>query len=202
MPHISVVNYGVGNLRSVKRALEKSGAEVLITHNPQDLRESDAIVFPGVGAFAPAVKNLTPLTDTVIQSVEEGKPLLGICLGLQLLFTRSNEGGSTEGLNLLSGEIVKLPDNVKIPQMGWNTVNIVRPHPLLEGVSTPFYAYFVHTYYPRPSDQEVIVATTDHGVTFPSIVAKQNLFATQFHPEKSGEKGLAILNNFVKYVKR
>ena len=202
MPQISVVNYGVGNLRSVKRGLEKSGAEVLITSKPRDILDSDAIVFPGVGAFSAAVKNLTALTSTVIQSVEEGKPLLGICLGLQLLFTHSSEGGFTEGLDLISGEIVKLPNSVKIPQMGWNTVNVVSSHSMLEGISDPFYAYFVHTYYPRPSRKEVIVATTDHGVRFPSIVAKNNLFATQFHPEKSGKEGLKILKNFVKKVKR
>ncbi|MFW6117408.1 MAG: imidazole glycerol phosphate synthase subunit HisH [Thermoproteota archaeon] len=202
MPQISVMNYGVGNLRSVKRALEKSGAEVLITSKPRDILESDAIVLPGVGAFAAAVENLSPLADYVINSVDNGKLLLGICLGLQLLFTRSAEGGSTEGLDLISGDIVKLPDHVKTPQMGWNTVDIVCPHPLLEGVSNPFYAYFVHTYYPLPSHQEVIIAVTKHGVKFPSIVAKQNLFATQFHPEKSGEQGLTILNNFVRNVKR
>ncbi|MFW6110707.1 MAG: imidazole glycerol phosphate synthase subunit HisH [Thermoproteota archaeon] len=202
MPQISVVDYGVGNLRSAKRGLEKASAEVLITHNPHDILGSDAIVFPGVGAFSAAVKNLTPLTSTVIQSVEDGKPLLGICLGLQLLFTHSSEGGFTEGLDLISGEIVKLPNSVKIPQMGWNTVNVVSFHSLLEGISDPFYAYFVHTYYPRPSRKEVVVATTEHGVNFPSIVAKNNLFATQFHPEKSGKEGLKILKNFVKNVKR
>ena len=202
MPQVSVVNYGVGNLRSVKRGIEKSGAKVLITRNPKDLIESDAIVLPGVGAFAEAVKDLSPLSGVVIQSVEDGKPLFGICLGLQLLFTRSYEGGSTNGLDLISGGIVKLPDGVKIPQMGWNTIEIVRPHPLLEGVRNNSYAYFVHAYVPQPSEQGVIVATTEYGVKFPSVIAKQNLFATQFHPEKSGKTGLVILRNFVKIVKR
>ena len=202
MPQVSVVNYGVGNLRSVKRGLEKSGAKVLITHNPKDLSESDAIVLPGVGAFAAAVKNLAPLSGVVTQSVEDGKSLFGICLGLQLLFTRSSEGGSTDGLNLISGNIVKLPDGVKIPQMGWNTVDMVQSHPLLEGVQNPSYVYFVHAYVPQPSEQKVIVATTEYGVRFPSVIAKQNLLATQFHPEKSGKTGLTILENFVKIVKR
>jgi len=182
--------------------IEKSGAKVLITRNPKDLIESDAIVLPGVGAFAEAVKNLSPLSDVVIQSVEDGKLLFGICLGLQLLFTRSYEGGSTDGLGLISGDIVKLPDGVKIPQMGWNTIEIVRPHPLLEGVGNNSYAYFVHSYVPQPSEHGVIVATTEYGVKFPSVIAKQNLFATQFHPEKSGKTGLVILRNFVKIVKR
>jgi glutamine amidotransferase len=196
------VNYGVGNLRSVKRGIEKSGAKVLITRNPKDLIESDAIVLPGVGAFAAAVKNLSPLSGVVKQSVEDGKPLFGICLGLQLLFSRSSEGGSIDGLDLISGDIVKLPGWVKLPQMGWNTIDIVRSHPLLEGVQNHSYVYFVHTYIPQPSERKVIVATTEYGVKFPSVIAKQNLFATQFHPEKSGKTGLVMLRNFVKIVKR
>jgi len=197
-----VVNYGVGNLRSVKRGIEKSGAKVLITRNPKDLTESDAIILPGVGAFAEAVKNLSPLSGVVAQSVEDGKILFGICLGLQLLFTRSFEGGSADGLDLISGNIVKLPDGVKIPQMGWNTIEVVRSHPLLEGVRNYSYAYFVHSYFAQPSGRDVVVATTEYGVKFPSVVAKRNLFATQFHPEKSGKTGLVILRNFVKIVKR
>jgi len=197
-----VVNYGVGNLRSVKKGIEKSGAKVLVTRNPKDLIESDAIVLPGVGAFAEAVKNLSPLSGVVTQSVEDGKPLFGICLGLQLLFTRSYEGSPTDGLNFISGDIVKLPDGVKIPQMGWNTIEIVRSHPLLEGVRNDSYVYFVHSYFAQPLEQDAIVATTEYGVKFPSVIAKQNLFATQFHPEKSGKTGLVILRNFVKIVKR
>jgi glutamine amidotransferase len=202
LPQVSIVNYGVGNLRSVKRGLEKSGAKVLITHNPKDLNKSDAIVLPGVGAFAAAVKNIAPLSDVVTQLVDDRKPLFGICLGLQLLFTRSSENGSTDGLNLISGDIVKLPNSVKLPQMGWNAVDIMRSHPLLEGVQNRSYVYFVHTYVPQPSERNVIVATTEYGVKFPSVIAKQNLFATQFHPEKSGKTGLTILKNFVKIVKR
>ncbi|UCC57699.1 MAG: imidazole glycerol phosphate synthase subunit HisH [Candidatus Bathyarchaeum sp.] len=199
---MAVVDYGVGNLRSIRRGLERSGAQVHITHNPNDLRKSDAIVLPGVGAFAPAVKNLVPVTDVLKEALEYGKPILGVCLGLQLLFTRSNEGGSIRGLDFISGEIIKLPENVKIPQMGWNTIDIVQSHPLLEGVKDNSYFYFVHSYYPHPSDPEVIVATTEYGVNFPSMVAKQNLFATQFHPEKSSKTGLIILKNFVRIVKR
>jgi len=202
LPQVSIVNYGVGNLRSVKRGLEKSGAKVLITHDPKDLNKSDAIVLPGVGAFAAAVKNIAPLSDVVTQLVDDRKPLFGICLGLQLLFTRSSENGSTDGLDLISGDIVKLPNSVKIPQMGWNAVDIVRSHPLLEGVQNRSYVYFVHTYVPQPSERNVIVATTEYGVKFPSVIAKQNLFATQFHPEKSGKTGLTILKNFVKIAKR
>jgi glutamine amidotransferase len=199
---VAIVNYGVGNLRSIKRGLEKSGAQVQITHNQKELRRSDAIVLPGVGAFAPAVKNLVPITDVVKEAMKNGKPILGVCLGLQLLFTRSSEGGSIRGLNFISGEIVKLPDNVKIPQMGWNTIDFAKLNPLLEGVKDHSYVYFVHSYYPQPSNPEVIVATTEYGVKFPSMVAKKNLFATQFHPEKSSKTGLTMLKNFLKIVKR
>jgi len=202
MPQVSVVDYGVGNLRSVKRGLEKSGAKVMITHNPKDLIESDAIVLPGVGAFAEAAKNLSLISSVVTQPVKDGKPLFGICLGLQLLFTKSYEGGLISGLDLISGDIVKLPSSVKIPQMGWNTLDIVKHHPLLENVRNNSYAYFVHTYFPQPTEQRVILATTEYGVKFPSVVATQNLFATQFHPEKSSKTGLTILENFVKIVKR
>jgi glutamine amidotransferase len=199
---VAVVNYGVGNLRSIKRGLERSGAQVQITHNPKELSSSDAIVLPGVGAFAPAVKNLVPITDVVKEAMENAKPILGVCLGLQLLFTRSSEGGSIRGLDFISGDIVKLPETVKIPQMGWNTIDFAQVHPLLEGVKDHSYVYFVHSYYPQPSDPKVIIATTEYGVKFPSMVARKNLFATQFHPEKSSKTGLTILKNFVRIVKR
>jgi glutamine amidotransferase len=196
------VDYGVGNLRSIKKGLEKSGGKVEITHSPQKLRDSDAIVLPGVGAFAPAVKNMASIADVVGEARKNGKAIFGVCLGLQLLFTRSSEGGSIRGLDFISGDIVKLPKNVKIPQMGWNTLNIVQSHPLLEGIKDGAYVYFVHSYYPQPSDPDIIVANTNYGVRFPSIVSKRNLFATQFHPEKSSKTGLTILKNFMRIVKR
>jgi glutamine amidotransferase len=199
---VAVVNYGVGNLRSISKGLEKSGAQVQVTHNPTDLRNADAIVLPGVGAFAPAVKNMEPITDVVAEATKNGKPILGICLGLQLLFTRSSEGGSIKGLNFISGKVVKLPDYVKIPQMGWNTIDFSRFHPILDGVEDHSYVYFVHSYYPQPTVSDVVVTTTDYGIRFPSMVAKKNLFATQFHPEKSSQTGLKLLKNFVGIVKR
>ena len=199
---MAVVNYGVGNLRSIRKGLEKSGATVQITHNPKDLRSPDAIVLPGVGAFAPAVKNMAPITDVVAEAMKNGTPILGVCLGLQLLFTRSSEGGSVRGLDFISGEVVKLPESLKIPQMGWNTINFANSHPLLEGIKDHSYVYFVHSYYPQPTDPKVIVATTEYGVRFASMVAKKNIFATQFHPEKSSKTGLTILKNFVRIVKR
>lgn len=196
------MNYGVGNLRSISKGLEKSGAQVQITHNHNDLRNSDAIVLPGVGAFAPAVKNMKPITDVLTETMNNGKPILGICLGLQLLFTRSNEGGSITGLDFIAGQVVKLPETMKTPQMGWNTIDFAMYHPLLDGVKDHSYVYFVHSYYPQPTDPDVIVTTTDYGLRFPSMIAKKNLFATQFHPEKSSKTGLMMLNNFVKIVKR
>ena len=203
MPQVSVVNYGAGHLRSVKKGLEKLGVKVLITDNSKKISESDAIVLPGVGAFAPAIKNLAPLSDALKESVKDGRPLFGICLGLQLLFTTSSEGGSlTKGLDFISGDTIKLPESVKTPQMGWNTIDIVKSHPMLEDVPNRSYVYFVHTYVSKPSEPDVILATTEYGVKFPSIIAKENLFATQFHPEKSSKTGLTILENFVKTLKR
>lgn len=196
------MNYGVGNLRSISKGLEKSGAQVQITHNHNDLRNSDAIVLPGVGAFAPAVKNMEPITDVLAETMNNGKPILGICLGLQLLFTLSNEGGLIKGLDFIAGQVVKLPETMKTPQMGWNTIDFAMYHPLLDGVKDHSYVYFVHSYYPQPTDPDVIVTTTDYGLRFPSMIAKKNLFATQFHPEKSSKTGLMMLNNFVKIVKR
>jgi glutamine amidotransferase len=199
---VAVVNYGVGNLRSIRKGLEKSGAQVQITHKSTDLRDADAIVLPGVGAFAPAVKNMAPISDVAAEAMNNGKPILGVCLGLQLLFTRSSEGGSIRGLDFISGDVVKLPESVKTPQMGWNTIDFAKSHPLLDGVKDHSYVYFVHSYYPQPTDPDVIVTTTEYGVRFPSMVAKKNLFATQFHPEKSSKTGLMMLKNFVRIVKR
>ena len=143
-----------------------------------------------------------PIADVVAEAMKDGKPILGVCLGLQLLFTRSSEGGSVKGLDFISGDIVKLPDTVKTPQMGWNTLKIVQAHSLLEGVKDGSYVYFVHSYYPQPTDSGVVVATTEYGVRFPSIIAEKNLFATQFHPEKSSKTGLKMLKNFVRIVRR
>lgn len=196
------MNYGVGNLRSIRKGLEKSGAQVKITHTPTDLRASDAIVLPGVGAFAPAVKNMAPIADVVAEAMNNGKPIFGVCLGLQLLFTQSSEGGTVKGLDFISGNVVKLPDTVKTPQMGWNSIDFAKAHPLLDGVKDHSYVYFVHSFYPQPADPDTVVTTTQYGVKFASMVAKKNLIATQFHPEKSSKTGLTMLKNFVKIVKR
>lgn len=202
MPTVSVIDCGIGNLRSIKTGLEKVGANVLITHNVKEINESDAVVLPGVGAFAPAIKNLRPLADPLKKIVNAGKFLFGICLGLQLLFTRSSEGGSHAGLDFISGHVIKIPNTVKIPHIGWNLVEVERYHPLLESIANPFYAYFVHSYFPQPLEQNISIATTFYGISFSSMMAKQNLLATQFHPEKSGINGLKILKNFIEMLKR
>jgi glutamine amidotransferase len=202
MPTIAIINYGVGNLRSVKRGLEQSDATVTITDKVSDIIRSDAMVLPGVGAFKGALRTLTKLSKPILKQADAGKPILGICLGYQILFTRSHEGGIRRGLDLLQGEVVKLSGNVKLPHIGWNTVSIARADELVDGVKDGSYMYFVHSYSPKPSEKKIIVAYTNYGETFPSIVSQGNVFATQFHPEKSGTSGLRILENFVGITKR
>ena len=202
MTSIVIINYGVGNLLSVKRGLEKAGAKVDISSEPEEIRGSDGMVLPGVGAFAEAKKNLSSLEEIVIQEVKDGKALLGICLGLQLLFTTSHEGGLIRGLDIIRGEVVKLPANVKIPHIGWNNIRIERPCALLENIPDDSHMYFVNSYIAKPKDSTIVTATTEYGVRFPSAFERKNIFATQFHPEKSGEMGLRILRNFVKAIRK
>jgi len=203
---IAVIDYGMGNLRSVGKALEYVGADVVITGEPSKLKDSRALVLPGVGAFRDAVKNLKGkgIWDVVIEEVKKGKPLLGICLGLQLLFEKSYEFGETEGLGLIKGEVIKfnLPPEFKIPHMGWNQVFKKKESPLLEGIKEGEFFYFVHSYYVKPEEEGVVLTKTDYGgLFFTSSIEKDNVFATQFHPEKSQRAGLKLLENFVKLVK-
>ncbi len=198
---ICVVDYGVGNLRSITRGLEKAGATVKLTTRIEDVRSAEAVVLPGVGAFKDAMEKMQPLKEALLQEVKNGKLMLGICLGLQVLFEESAEGGNYEGLALIKGHVARLPSHVKVPHIGWNTIKIRRENPLLEGINNGAYMYFVHSYYAIPTNEEVIVATTNYGVEFPSVICNGNIFATQFHPEKSGEAGLKVLRNFVAIVK-
>jgi len=193
-PRIAIVDYGMGNLRSVYRGLEKGGAKPVVTDKKEEIEASDAIVLPGVGAFEDAMANLYPLRGTIVAEVQR-KPLLGICLGLQLLFTTSEEGEG-EGLDLIKGRVVKLPKGVKTPHMGWNSLEVKRSSRLLEGIKSGDYFYFVHSYYAQP-EEDVVVATTTYGAEIPAVVEKGSVFATQFHPEKSGKLGLKLLENFV-----
>jgi len=200
---VVVVDYGLGNLRSVTRGLERAGADVDVSSDPGAVSEADGIVLPGVGAFSEGMENAGPFRETLVTEAEAGTPLFGICLGMQMLLTTSEEAdhegeGDAEGLDLIPGTNLRFPGDVKVPQMGWNDLSVEREHPLVEGVDGE-YAYFVHSYYADPADTNAAVATTDYSVTFPSIVANEagNVFGTQFHPEKSGETGLRILRNFV-----
>ncbi|WP_340102037.1 imidazole glycerol phosphate synthase subunit HisH [Salinibaculum salinum] len=200
---IVVVDYGLGNLRSVTRGLERADASVELSADPGALGTADGIVLPGVGAFSEGMENAGPFRDALVEEAAAGTPLFGICLGMQMLLTTSEEAdhageGDAEGLDLIPGSNLHFPDTVKVPQMGWNELDVQREHPLVEGIDGE-YAYFVHSYYADPDDDGAIVATTDYGLDFPSIIANEagNVFGTQFHPEKSGEVGLRILRNFV-----
>lgn len=200
-PKIAIVNYGVGNLRSVKKGLEKAGAVPFITVDIIEAFSADAVVLPGVGAFKSAMQAMAPYLDVVKKRVLSGIPLLGICLGMQLFFSKSEEGGTTTGLNLIPGKVMRLPKTVKTPQMGWNTIKIRKEFPLTRGLTSNVYVYFVHSYYAAPVDFETVNATTEYGIEFPSIVSSDHIFGTQFHPEKSGRTGLIVLRNFVQVAR-
>jgi len=200
---IVIVDYGLGNLRSVTRGLERAGADVEITDDPTAFAAADGVVLPGVGAFREGVENADPLREDLLEVAESGTPLFGICLGMQMLLTTSEEGetdgeSAVQGLDLIPGTNVRFAEGQKVPHMGWNELEVEREHPLVEGIDGQ-YAYFVHSYYAAPDDENAVVATTDYEREFPSIVANEdgNVFGTQFHPEKSGETGLRILQNFV-----
>ncbi len=197
---IVVVDYGRGNLRSVQKAFEYLGYNAVITSDPEVILKADKVVLPGVGAFGDCMDNLRKmgLAEAVLDFVRSGKPFLGICLGLQLLFTYSEEFGPVEGLGIVKGKVVRFAKGMKIPHMGWNQIEIVNKNPLLEGVKDGDYFYFVHSYYVVPDEDSVTATVTDYGVKFVSMINKDNIFATQFHPEKSQKKGLLILDNFAK----
>lgn len=196
-----IFDYGVGNLLSLKCALEKAGLEVSIGTSAKELASSDAIALPGVGAFSTAATKLDTVKETLINKVKEGIPLLGICLGLQLFFEESEEGPG-QGLSLFKGKTVCLPSTVKVPQMGWNTLNILKQNKFFDGIAEGSYVYFVHSLYPVPADKSIVCTQTEYGTIFASTVVSKNIYGTQFHPEKSGDLGLKILKNFAKVVVR
>mgnify|MGYP001626157119 CR=1 FL=1 len=201
MPKAAIIDYDVGNLYSLKCALGKVGFTPLIGLSKSLLEQADAVILPGVGSFPAALKRLNTLREYLVNLAESGTPFLGICLGMQLLFQKSEEG-SGEGLALLKGGNFRLPCSVKVPHMGWNTVTIVKPTVLFESLENPFYCYFAHSYYPVPADESIVCAVTTYGIKFASVVARSNIWGTQFHPEKSGGVGLKILKNFFKFVMR
>lgn len=200
---ITIVDYNVGNLPSVQKAFQAVGYETLITSDPEEIAAADGLVLPGVGAFAAAMENLAGhgLVDPVKAYAASGRPLLGICVGLQLLFEVGEEFGETRGLGLLPGRITRLPATVKLPQIGWNLVEPARPdHYIFHGLAEPYYAYFVHSFAAEAADPGDIAATTDYGRVFPSVVARGSVVGVQFHPEKSSRAGLQMLANFGRLV--
>lgn len=204
---IGIVDYGMGNLFSVSKALERLGAEYMITSDKQALMSSDALLLPGVGAFRDAMLRLNEdgLTETIHEFAKTGKPLLGICLGMQLLFEDSDENGFTEGLKLLPGSVRRFPGNTaegesyKVPHMGWNKLQFVKESPLLEGLNEDF-VYFVHSYFVNAKESDVLLAKASYHEEVSAVVGRGNIFGMQFHPEKSSKLGMALLTNFLKLV--
>ena len=197
---IAIVDYGMGNLRSVQKAFEKLGVAAQIVRSPDQIASAAKVVLPGVGAFRDAIHELRrlELDEPLREHIRKDKPFLGICLGLQLLFDVSFEDGEWTGLGVLAGDVVRFPPmpNLKVPHMGWNTMERTGSGSLLDGIPIEASVYFVHSYYVRPKDESVIAARTSYGVPFTSMIAQGNLFATQFHPEKSQKVGLKLLENF------
>jgi glutamine amidotransferase len=195
-----IVDYGMGNLRSVEKALENVGGRPLISGDPDKVRNADRLILPGVGAFGDAMRNLRSrrLDTAVRQAVQDGTPLLGLCLGLQLLFTRSEEFGSYEGLDLIPGVVLKIDEpGLRVPHVGWNQIEGTRPDPLLEGIAEGSYFYFVHSFYVRPDKPEDVLRWTSYGFRFCSIACRDKVWGAQFHPEKSQEAGKRLLRNFL-----
>jgi glutamine amidotransferase len=202
---IAIIDYGMGNLRSVQKGFEKIGTEAVVTADPQVVLEAERIVLPGVGAFRDCMHNLEQggFVEPLLRVITEGRPFLGICVGMQMLFTDSVEFGLYNGLNVIPGHVLRFPEKMqeageelKVPQMGWNQLNFKRRPPAFEGVDEGANVYFVHSYYVKPDSDDVIATTTDYGFEFCSAVWRDNIVATQFHPEKSQDVGLLILKNF------
>lgn len=198
---ISIIDYRAGNSCNVLNAFSKLGVEASVSNCISDWSEADGIILPGVGAFGSVMRNLKENRNALAEIIGSGKPFLGICLGMQVLFEKSEENPKVNGLGILAGKVLRFKGVRPIPQMGWNLVNATAGALLFDGIQE-FYAYFVHSYYCRPKNMEIIAATTSYGIEYASALEQKNVFATQFHPEKSGELGLRVLQNFSKQVKR
>jgi glutamine amidotransferase len=200
---VAIIDYGVGNVKSVERGFTKVGAEVVITSDPTEIHEADGLILPGDGAFEAAINNIQPMVDLIFEETNSGKPLLGICIGYQLLFSASEENGYFMGLDVFKGTVIHFPPmELKVPHMGWNSLQIKQPdHPLYRDIPQDSYVYFVHSYFGNAENVDDVLTTTEYGIEFPSSVGKGNIFATQFHPEKSGTVGLQLLSNFVNFIK-
>jgi glutamine amidotransferase len=197
---IAIIDYGASNLRSVTNAIRQLGYQPVVTSSPQDIADAGAVILPGVGAAPDTVASLKAkgLAQPIKECINQGKPFLGICVGLQVLFTNTEEGGGSPCLDIISGKVKKLSGDLKIPHMGWNQVKQLSGHPIFRDVPQNANFYFVHSYYAEPDDPSLVIGTTDYGQPFASVVARGNLVATQFHPEKSGADGLKIYDNFIK----
>lgn len=202
---IGIIDYDAGNLKSVEKALNYLGEEVVVTRDRAILLKADKVILPGVGAFGDAMNNLKKfeLDQVIHEIVASKKPFLGICLGLQLLFEHSDESVGIEGLGVLKGEVVRIPDkkDLKVPHIGWNSLNLINQGRLFEGVENDAYVYFVHSYYLKADDERIVKATTDYSTIIHASVEQENVFACQFHPEKSSTTGLKILKNFAELNK-
>ena len=193
---ITIIDYKSGNLKSISNGFKKIGEEFQITDDVEIISNADHLVLPGVGAFGSAMENLEPFRDVINEHVNDDKPFLGICLGQQVLMGQSEESPNVDGLNLFKGHCEFLPEGVKIPHMGWNRLDVVKKSPILEGVDKEYF-YFVHSYHVIPDDDAIIAGICDYGIDVAASLSQNNLFSTQFHPEKSGKAGLKILKNFV-----
>ncbi len=198
-PKIVVIDYGAGNLRSVSRAVAHVGHEPSVTADPHDVAAADAVILPGVGAAADTMRNLREhsMVEPVREYIASGRPFFGVCMGQQALLSVSEEGGEHPCLDIIAGRVKKLPGGQKVPHMGWNQVRQKTAHLIFDEIPDDSYFYFVHSYYPEPEDESVVIGETDYGVTFASVLARDNIVATQFHPEKSGEMGLRMYRNFL-----
>jgi len=196
---IAIIDYGMGNLKSVEKAFNFLGCDTVVSGSPEIICNASKVVLPGVGAFAEAVKCIrdTHLDEVIKETIQNGKPFLGICLGLQLMFDYSEENGGFEGLGILKGKIKKIDTDLKIPHMGWNSLNIKKENALFKGLPNNPYVYFVHSFHLIADDKDIVTATTEYGKEIEVAVGKDNVFLTQFHPEKSGETGLKMLKNFI-----
>jgi imidazole glycerol-phosphate synthase subunit HisH len=195
---ITVVDYKLNNLRSIENTLRRLGHDVQVTSDPEVVRKAEKLILPGVGAFRDAMNNLRScgLVEPFVSRVRAGTPTLGICLGMHLIFSESEEFGLHQGLNLIPGRVRRIPNGVIVPHMGWNRLRLQKQDPLLKGIEPGSFVYFVHSYYVDPESSDVTIASTDHGIDFAAIVHKDNLWATQFHPEKSQKVGERLLDNF------
>jgi len=197
---VTIIDYGAGNLRSVINAVSRLGYRLEVTGRPADVLNARAVILPGVGAAADTMTSLKTrgLASPIRRFIAEGRPFLGVCIGLQVLFTGTEEGGWHDCLDIIPGVVRKLPSGLKVPHMGWNQVRQRVPHPIFDGIPDEANFYFVHSYYARPEDKSLVAGETEYGALICSAIARDNLIATQFHPEKSGEVGLRIYDNFIK----